>query len=208
MQPPAGSRRTVSCHGMRVSLYLPFVLLCALLMSACASEEEQAQEAQQAQEAVQKFNAPLVSERIMQQVVSRTGRSYGVGVECPDTVDKIVRLGCEATAGDPVKRVRIKVARTGEGDPEKEYRVVTKLVDTFHLEQIIRDSLGTRVPTRQLSDMECPELVEKKKGVRFVCKGEGVFEGGRYTVRVRLGFSEDGGKPTVSRVQHVPALSP
>ena len=50
MQPPAGSRRSVSCHGMRVSLHLPFVLLCALLMSACASEEEQAQEAQQAQE--------------------------------------------------------------------------------------------------------------------------------------------------------------
>ncbi len=207
MEPPAGSRRTVSCHGMRVSLYVPFVLLCAMLMSACASEEEQAQEAQQAREAVQKFNATLVSGEITHQVHSRRP-GLTVRVECPDTVDKIVRLGCEATAEDPVKRLRIKVVRTGDGDRKDEYRMVTKLLDIVHFEKIIRDSLKTSVPTRRLSTMKCPDLVESKKGVRFVCKGEGFFEGGRYTVRVRARFSRDGGDPIVYWAQHVPALSP
>ena len=88
-------------------LYLPFVLLCALLISACASEEEQAQQAQQA---VQKFDVALVSEEITSAVVSRTGGTDGVRMVCPDTVDKIVRLGCEATARVTVHGVRVRAA--------------------------------------------------------------------------------------------------
>lgn len=214
MEPPAGSRRIVSCHGMRVSLYLPFVLLCALLMSACASEKEQAQEAQQAQERLeldQKLQAEFASAEIASTVVSLSG-SLNVKVQCPDTVDKIVRLGCEATTEDPVKRVRIKVARTGEGDQTTaQYRVVTKLLDKRRFEEILTDFLRASEPTRILTDIECPELVEKKKGVRFVCKGDGIFEDiryGPYTVRVRAGFSDDGGPAKVSRIQHGPAPSP
>ena len=210
MQPPAGSRRSVSCHRMRVSLYVPFVLLCALLMSACASEEEQAREAREAQqerEEIQKSYATDLSTRI-NGALSLAGSPGAVAVECPDTLDRIVRLGCEARAG--VKRVRIKVARTGEGDFPEDYRVVTKFVDKSRLESIISSSLRTSVPTRFLLGMECPELVEKKKGVRFVCKGYGAFEGysRRYTVRARFGFNDDGGEPIVSGIQHMPALSP
>lgn len=53
---------------------------------------------------------------------------------CPDTVEKIVRLGCEATTalssmvkGVMEKGLRIKVARTGNDDSVDGYRVVTKL---------------------------------------------------------------------------------
>ena len=202
-----------------MSLYLPFVLLCALLMSACTSEEDQAQQAQQAQERLeldQKLEAAFASEEIKQSVISSAGAFAGVRVVCPDTVDKIVRLGCEATAGDPVKRLRIKVARTGEGDRteeyREEYRVVTKFLDKRRFEEILIDSLETSVPTRQLVAMDCPALVEKKKGVRFVCKGYGFVDVGGYTrpytVRVRAGFSDDGGHATVFRIQHGPALSP
>ena len=56
--------------------------------------------------------------------------------------------------------------------------------------------------------MKCPDLVEKKKGVRFVCKGEELIDYVGYTVRVRAGFSDDGGDPTIFRVQRVPGLSP
>ncbi len=220
MAPPAGCRRSVSCHGMRVSLYVPFVLLCALLMSACASEEEQAQQAQQAREAAQKFKATIVSGRLTT-ALSSTGGT--VRVECPDTEDKIVRLGGEATAADPVKRLRIKVARLGEGHRREEsfsggafddsgglLKMVTKVVNTARLEQNISDSLGHKARPRTRSLLiypECPALVEEKKGVWFVCKGEGVsMYGRRHTVRVRAGFKDDSGKLTVSRVQIVPPL--
>lgn len=216
MEPPAGSRRTVSCHGMRVSLYLPFVLLCALLMSACGSEELEAQQARE----VRKTNAMLVSIKI--EHVVDTYAAGVVSVECPDTVDKIVRLGCEATAGDGGKRLRIKVARLGEGHRREEsfsggafddsgglLKMVTKVVNTAQFEQNISDSLGHKARPRTrglLTRVECPALVEEKKGVWFVCKGEGVSMYGRHTVRVRAGFSDDSGKLTVSRVQIVPPL--
>ena len=64
------------------------------------------------------------------------------------------------------------------------------------------------MPNRLLYDMKCPDLVEKKKGVRFVCKGEELIDYVGYTVRVRAGFSHDGGEPTIFRVQRVPGLSP
>jgi len=60
--------------------------------------------------------------------------------------------------------------------------------------------------------MDCPALVEKKKGVRFVCKGYGFIDVGGYNmpynVRVRAGFSHDGGHATPFRIQHGPAPSP
>lgn len=194
MGPPAASRRIASCHGMRASLYVPFVLLWALLMSACTSEKEQAQQARE----VKEFDTFSVSGEIGRVVQSRA--SELVRVECPDTVDKIVRLGCEATASHPVtRRLRIKVVRTGDGD-HPDYRVATKIFDKLGFEQSIRHNEET--PTQGLSDVKCPELIEQKKGVRFVCKGEGIFGDAEhtraYTVRVRAGF-DDGGHVTILR---------
>jgi len=193
---------------MRVSLYVPFVLLCALLMSACTSEEEQAQQAQDIRDRAQKSAASTVEFRIQRAVVARTGPRVSVG--CPDTVDKIIRLGCLATAWNPFERLSIKVARTGQGDfINEEYRVVINFLDTLLYEESLRKALTAAEPTRFLLRLRCPALVERKKGVRFVCKGDEPDDGRFvHTVRVRARFSRDGGDPKIYEIQRVPAPSP
>jgi len=188
---------------MRFLFCVSIVLLCALSMSACTSEEDK-REARALKDRQDTFYAGLAEERIKQEVIHITGE-ISTMVECPDALDEFVRLGCTATtSGDPGERLKIAVRRDAKGNP----RVKTKLLDTAHFERRLLEGLETTAPDRTMWEMDCPKLVQRRKGARFVCRGKGILQNRQGATRciVRGRFSNAAGDISY-RVQHSPAVS-
>jgi len=166
---------------MRLTLYLPLLLLCALSIAACTS-------GQKAREADGRDREFWVSFKI-REVNDTLGVPH---VQCPDDVDvdEGAHYRCVAKAGDgtsvAVNVVQPRRFATG-------LRVSTKLLETRKVEMRLRHDLNVgRLSEPGVVLLDCQDLVEVKKGGHFTCQGKALFR----DLTVRATFTNDRGKFT------------
>jgi hypothetical protein len=168
---------------MRLTLYLPLLLLCALSIAACTSAEE----ARELEDREREFS-------LGGKIADYIDQGFGQ-VQCPDDVDADQggRYRCVAKAQDGTS-VAINVVQP---HPESSPSVSTMLLETRKVEMRLRHDFDVGRPSEGLSPrdlvvrdwyaifglyagrppearvglFDCQDLVEVKKGAHFTCKG-------------------------------------
>jgi hypothetical protein len=145
---------------MRLTRGLPLLLLCALSMAACASEEK----TRQAEDDARELHVAIAIQTVTEQAAPE--------VQCPDDVDTDAgaRYRCVATARDGTSVV-VDAVQPSDGSTIP--RVSTKLLlETHEVEMRLRHDLTFgRLSDAGVFLLDCQDLVEIKKGGHFTCKG-------------------------------------